>query len=512
MVGTARIVRSLIYTMNPTPQLPLGTPIPRSQHAVSVSMPTMDDVIGYEEKRPATLEKLTTGYPRFVVHPYLLKIQAHWQRLFEIGTSPVWLTSSENMAKRLQSQFAPEQTKLIKHRGVSGVKLSVDADLNRQAKLFLQHVGGMLGTRQAEDYLLAEGLLSAPQAEATFDGDAEAELRRTLAPLLGVDAESIVLSNSGMNAFFATFEAINAIQRPKGRNSWIKLGWLYVDTMHILEKLSGPQARNEEVFDIFAIDQLERILERRGGEIAGIITEAPTNPLIQTADLRRIHELATRHGAYFVVDPTVNSPANLDVSQVADVIINSLTKYAASEGDVIMGATAVTANCPDRTTLLAEIRSEAERPYPRDCHRLAAQIGSYPEVIDKINRNTAAVVTFLEAHPKVRTVHWALQGRSASHYRTYARSPACVGGLLSFEYDGQLAEVHDRFPLAKGPSFGITKTLLCPFIYLAHYELVTSVAGRERLWSAGISPELLRLSIGTEDPEVIIGALREALD
>ena len=46
----------------------LGTPVPNKEHAVCVSLPNYDDVIGYEEKKPETLEKLKSGYPRFVRH------------------------------------------------------------------------------------------------------------------------------------------------------------------------------------------------------------------------------------------------------------------------------------------------------------------------------------------------------------------------------------------------------------------------------------------------------------
>ena len=56
----------------------------------------------------------------------------------------------------------------------------------------------------------------------------------------------------------------------------------------------------------------------------------------------------------------------------------------------------------------------------------------------------------------------------------------------------------------------MTTTLICPFIYLAHYNLVTSAAGRTQLAAAGIDPDLLRLSVGTEPAEDIIAALAEA--
>lgn len=83
--------------------------------------------------------------------------------------------------------------------------------------------------------------------------------------------------------------------------------------------------------------------------------------------------------------------------------------------------------------------------------------------------------------------------------------------MISFTVAGPLDAFYDRLRLPKGPSFGMKTTLICPFIYLAHYDLVTSEAGREHLARHGLSPDLLRLSVGCEPVESIIDALREAL-
>jgi cystathionine gamma-synthase len=74
-----------------------------------------------------------------------------------------------------------------------------------------------------------------------------------------------------------------------------------------------------------------------------------------------------------------------------------------------------------------------------------------------------------------------------------------------------LDRFYDRLRIPKGPSFGMKTSLISPFIYLAHYDLVTSEAGRAELAASGLNPELLRLAIGCEDPADIIAALAEAL-
>ena len=66
--------------MNGLQHFPLGQRLPGSIHSVGVSLPTVADVCGYEEKRPETVAALATGYPRFLEHPYIGRLRAHLGR------------------------------------------------------------------------------------------------------------------------------------------------------------------------------------------------------------------------------------------------------------------------------------------------------------------------------------------------------------------------------------------------------------------------------------------------
>lgn len=499
--------------MIPTEQIPLGTRIPSSLHAVSVSLPTMADVIGYEKREPAILARMNTGYPRFVKHECLREIERFWQSLFDCPNDSIWLTASEEIAQQLAVHLDCKESKYLRHQNVSGLRIPDDEQLNQESKLFLQHVGGYLCSRQAEDYLVSNQIRKEQFPEETFEGDSEAKVIGVLQPLLNVaDSNDIALSNSGMNAIYAAFQAVNAVQRPKGRNSWIKLGWLYADTMHILDKLSIQRESNVDVFDVFDVEQLESLLSERPESFAGIITETPTNPLIQTMDLDRIRSLATEYGLYLVLDPTIASPANVDVSRHADILVNSLTKYAANQGDVIMGAIAVTPHCPDRNLILGEIKDHAIPPYQRVIDRLASQIDGYLPLIERINASTIRIVEYLEEHPKIENVHWALESKSRANFEKIARGPSSVGGMISFTLKDDIEQFYDRFSVSKGPSFGMIHSLACPFMYLAHFDLVSTDSGRAHLNSIGLNPELIRFSIGAEPAEDIIEALNRALE
>jgi cystathionine gamma-synthase len=314
-----------------------------------------------------------------------------------------------------------------------------------------------------------------------------------------------------MNAMWAAFHAASTLQASRGRRLWIQLGWLYLDTIALLQKFN-PGVAPVVLGDVFALDQLRALFASRGHEIAGIITEVPTNPLIQTPDLIAVHQLCRDHGALLIVDPSIASPVNLDVLPHADIVVNSLTKYTASEGDVLAGALAINPSTPDATSLRAAIAAELEPVHDRDLARLAAQIGDTEAVVAQGNAAAAEVVEFLRHHPRVDAVFWSLEPRSRDSYTRLARTPASTGSMISFSVRGPLARFYDRLMLPKGPSFGMRNSLICPFIYLAHYDLITSESGRATLAAHGLNPDLLRLSVGCEPASEIIAALRDALE
>ena len=97
------------------------------------------------------------------------------------------------------------------------------------------------------------------------------------------------------------------------------------------------------------------------------------------------------------------------------------------------------------------------------------------------------------------------QSLVASYTSSYLRP-----SVLSFTLKTPLAPFYDAVRLPKGPSFGMKSSLISPFIYIAHYDLVKTAAGRAELAASGIDPELLRLSVGSEPVDEIIAALAEA--
>ena len=496
--------------------LPLGQRIPPSPHAVSCSLPTLRDVRGYEEKAPETMQHLTSGYPRFVVSPFTRQLATHLLAVTPaLKGQTLWLTSSPRMAHALAAQLnsGPVTVNVFSNEGLYGVAHGASAEVSARAKTFLQNVGGFISSREAEDHLVRLGLISAAEAETTFQGDAASEVRRVLHRAFpGTSDADLLLATCGMNAVHAAFRASAELQASRGRTVWIQLGWLYLDTIAILKKFTRTPSDYVYVRDPLDREGIERLFTRHGHQIAGVIAELPTNPLIQTPDLAALAALCRTHGAHLLVDPSVASPFNLQILPHCDLVVASLTKYCGSEGDLTAGIIAVNPQSPDAAELRARAGTELEPVYPRDLARLAHQIGETDTVIARINETTARVATFLEQHPKVRDVFWALHPASRENYLKIARSPTAIGGMITFTVRGRMEPVYDRLRLPKGPSFGMKTTLICPFMYLAHYDLVTTPAGIAELAASKLDPDLLRLCCGTEPSDEIINALAEALD
>lgn len=502
-------LRSAMSTFAP---LALGQPIPDRPHAVSCSIPTMRDVVGYEEKDPATIEHLRSGYPRFVLHQFNQQLAGQIRSEADITEPHVWLTCSAAMARNLIEELGGH-ARAFAHRGIHGVAHDGDEATVTHARRYLQNVGGFLSSREAEDQLAQRGLIpAAPEELASLDHAADTIRAVLVEAHAGSRGEDILLAPSGMNAFHGAWRSTADLQAERGRTVWIQLGWLYLDTIAQLKRFAPADGDYICLTDVNDLDALERVVTATGNRLGGLVTEVPTNPLVHTADIARVAATVHRAGGRVVLDPTLVSPFNIRLLEYSDVVVNSLTKYAANEGDVIAGSVIINPHGPDADVLRERIAMRLDPVYPRDLQRLAAQIPHYESTVRRTNETALQVVEYLRQHPTVDRVWWSLQPDTADNFAKIARRPGNIGSMVSFTVNRPLAEVYDRLPLPKGPSFGMKHTLVCPFIYLAHYDLVTSEDGRAELAAAGIPPDLLRLSVGTEPAADIIAALAAGLD
>lgn len=468
----------------------LGRPIPASTHAVSVALPRWQDVVGYEEKRPEVLSRLSMGYPRFVVHPL---VQELGRRL---GQGTPCLAFPSRPAAELAAGFVRRAgdfpAKVVGSGGAFGVVTSAEGLIALRS--FWQHTGLIVSSRQAEALLHQN-------AAGNHSEDARLSLRRQLAGLYGCNEDDIFLAPTGMAAMFA---ALQAVAERTPRTPTVQLGFPYVDGLKLQQKLGHGGILLHRLGTIE--QELRALLNRQ--PIAACFCEIPGNPLLGCADLRSVSPLLRERQVPLVVDDVVATPANVDLRSYADLIATSLTKFIVGTGDAMGGALICNPSSPLYAQLKPIIRAQHEELlWAEDAAVLARQARTFPERMRRHNQSGLLIAERLREHRAIERV-WYPKWEFAQAYETVRRPDGGWGALITFlpknaEQNSPL--IYDRLPCCKGPSLGTVFTMACPFTLLAHY---TELDWAE---SCGVSRYLIRISVGLEEPEELWRRLDRAL-
>jgi len=468
----------------------LGLPLPDSIHAVSVSLPRWQDVVGYEEKQPEVIARLKGGYPRFVIHPL---VQEAARQLG--GAAPCLPFPSARVAGMCVDFI--QRTTGEKARATSGAPLPLveTTEAGEPAlRAFWQHTGLILSTRQAEAFLAGKPC-------AAVETKTHHSLRRQLAGFYGCDEGDVFLAPTGMAAQFAALRAVKA--RSPGRPT-AQLGFPYVDTLKLQQKF-GDGATLLHHLDTIA-DDLRILIEQQ--PLAACFCEIPGNPTLGSADVRSITPILRAHRVPLVADDVVATPFNVDLSGHADLIATSLTKYIAGTGDVMGGALICNPKSPYYQELKRIVAAQHEELlWSGDAEVIDAQAHGFTERMKRHNANGLFLAERLRGHPAVERV-WYPKWEFSEVYDAVRRPEGGWGSLITFLPKNAAAtapRIYDALRFCKGPSLGTVFTLACPFTLLAHYT--------ELEWAeaCGIPSHLIRISAGLEEAEELWRRLEAAL-
>ena len=238
-----------------------------------------------------------------------------------------------------------------------------------------------------------------------------------------------------------------------------------------------------------------------------VFIETPSNPLMRVVDIVTIAQASHRAGARVAVDNTFLSPAlQRPLELGADYVIHSTTKYLNGHSDVVGGAV-VAADEGEVTKLRnwANITGVAGAPF--DAWLTLRGLRTLFPRIQRQQATAGAVARFLENHPRVKVVHYPGLESHPGH------AIACVqqdgfGAMLSFELDGDqdairfFVEAVGTFTLAE--SLGGVESLIAHPATMTHADM-----GEEARRVAGITSNLLRLSIGLEHEADLVNGLEQ---
>lgn len=242
--------------------------------------------------------------------------------------------------------------------------------------------------------------------------------------------------------------------------------------------------------------------------MTAIITEVPTNPLLKCVDIKRLRALCDKYNIPLVIDSTFATPYNLDLTDYADIFVESLTKFACGNADVLMGA--IILNKRHRLSHMnQEFFKHCEPVYIKEIQRLAYEIKDYKKRVKTISSNTKALIEYLKTCPYIDKIHYCLDEENKANYSQTMIDENSYVGIVSVTFNKPFNEIYDKLNFAKGPSLGTEFTLLMPYTYLAHYDLIKTKKGREFLEKIDLPIDILRISVGIEPIEEIINEFKK---
>ncbi len=237
--------------------------------------------------------------------------------------------------------------------------------------------------------------------------------------------------------------------------------------------------------------------------------ETPTNPLLTLIDIRAICALR-RSGQLVVVDNTFCSPYfQRPIELGADVVMHSTTKYINGHSDVVGGV--VITDDPELAAQVAFHQNAVGAvPGPQDAYLTLRGAKTLALRMREHARNAQAVAEWLTTRDDVAAVYYPGLADHPQHALARAQMHG-FGGVVSFRVRGVPSRAHELakqtrvFNLAT--SLGGVESLICSPAVMTHGSV--PAAAKAEL---GVTPDLLRLSVGIEDIEDIIADLDAALN
>lgn len=281
----------------------------------------------------------------------------------------------------------------------------------------------------------------------------------------------------------------------------------YGGSWRLFDALAGKGA-----FELVTIDLTDprALAEALQVPPALVWIETPSNPLLRITDLRFVIEAAHAAGALTVVDNTFLSPVlQQPIAFGADIVVHSTTKYINGHSDVVGGAVVARDEAlHERLAWWANCLGITGAPFDsfmtlRGLRTLDARLRVHQE-------NTQALVALLDGHPAVQALHYPGLASHPGH-AVAARQQGGFGAMLGLELRGGEAGVRafldglQYFTLAE--SLGGVESLV------AHPATMTHAAmSPEARATAGIGDGLLRISVGIEQVDDLLGDMQAALD
>jgi methionine-gamma-lyase len=323
-------------------------------------------------------------------------------------------------------------------------------------------------------------------------------------------AEASAVFASGMAAISTTFLTLV----PPG-SSVLYARPVYGGTDYLLEHLLPGMGIPTREFPAGATpetaEKLCREMQEAGTPVKMLFLETPANPTTVLTDIAAMAAVAHRHGTYCAVDNTLIGPLYQQPLKLgADLVLYSATKYLGGHSDVVAGVVLGSKELVERVKLFRTILGSVLSP--NSAWLLLRSLETYKLRMTCARKNAEKVSAWLASHPKVDRVYFPGMIHDAAQQEIYNRQCTGPGALMSFELKAQGEEEAFRLlnavkMIKLAVSLGGTESLIEHPATMTHADV--PVEDQKKI---GISPSMIRLSVGIEHPDDLIADLARALD
>jgi methionine-gamma-lyase len=324
------------------------------------------------------------------------------------------------------------------------------------------------------------------------------------------EAEESAVFASGMAAISTSLLALIPLSR-----SVVFSRPVYGGTDYLMETILPERGIPTREFpagaDPSEVEELLVGLAQAGIPCKVVFLETPANPTMKLTDIAAVAEVAHRHDALCAVDNTLLGPLyQKPLHHSADLVLYSATKYLGGHSDVVAGVTLGSRELIDQIRLYRTILGTMLDPH--SAWLLLRSLETAKLRMTCSRKNAERVARWLSRHPKVSRVFFPGMPGSVSQRRIYERQCSGPGALLAFELcvpgEKEAFQFLNSVRLIKlAVSLGGTESLVEHPASMTHADVPP--AEQEAI---GITPGLIRLSVGIEHPDDLIADLAQALD
>jgi cystathionine gamma-lyase len=282
---------------------------------------------------------------------------------------------------------------------------------------------------------------------------------------------------------------------------------LYGGMPRLFEEYYRP--RGVDIRYVDQIDDPSAFTEAITGKTRMIWVETPTNPQLQLIDIAAVGEIAKQHQIPLVVDNTFASPYFQQPLELgADIVVHSTTKYIAGHHDVLGGAV-ITSNEKWYEKVRHYQNTAGAVPSSFDCYMISRGLKTLALRMRQHEASAFAIVKFLKNHPAVESVIYPGLEDHPQH-ELAKKQMSGFGGMVSVFLKADLEQIEcfclsfKIFHFAE--SLGGAESLICHPTTMSHAVLTEE----ERL-AAGVTPQMIRISVGLEHEDDLIEDLENAL-